>query len=207
VSDSGCGIAPEVRARLFEPFFTTKAHGKGTGLGLAVVDGIIKQSGGWIEVDSEVGAGTTFRIYLPAATPDDDAPAHPPPRRSHNRGHETVLLVEDQPEVREMTRAALERHGYTVLATGGGAEALDLLRARQSPVDVVLTDVVMPGMSGPQLIERVRADRDIAAVYMSGYTADAMARNGVESTDTAFLQKPFTAATLVAKLRQVLDRR
>jgi two-component system cell cycle sensor histidine kinase/response regulator CckA len=208
VSDTGTGMSPEVRARLFEPFFTTKDQGKGTGLGLAVVDGIIKQSGGWVDVDSALGAGTTFRIYLPAAGANPKPqPAADRGRYEQARGHETVLLVEDQAEVREMTRAALERHGYTVLAAGGGAEALDVLRRRDSPIDVVLTDVVMPGMSGPQLIERLREDGEIPAVFMSGYTSDALPRHGLDSDDTGFIQKPFTAATLVAKLRQVLDRR
>jgi PAS domain S-box-containing protein len=206
MSDTGCGMTAETKARLFEPFYTTKAQGKGTGLGLAVVDGIVKQSGGRIDVFSVPGVGTTFHVYLPAVRDHHVAPVTeldaPAPR-----GHETVLLVEDEPAVREMTQAALQRHGYTVLPAASGDEAIRIAQANQGVIKVVLTDVVMPGMSGPQLVEQLREEcPDLAALFMSGYTSDAMLRDGIESGETDFLQKPFSTSALAAKLRQVLDR-
>ena len=206
MSDTGSGMTPETKSRLFEPFYTTKEQGKGTGLGLAVVDGIVKQSGGRIDVYSEPGAGTTLKVYLPA-TQAQDASALPPSDGPPPRGSETVLLVEDEPAVREMTQAALQRHGYTVLPAASGAEALQIARANQGAIDVVLTDVVMPGMSGPQLVERLREDQPrLAALFMSGYTSDAVLRHGIETGEADFLQKPFSASALATKLRQVLDR-
>jgi PAS domain S-box-containing protein len=206
MSDTGCGMTPETRSRLFEPFYTTKAQGKGTGLGLAVVDGIVKQSGGRIDVHSEPGAGTTFKVYLPVTHAHDAAAADSLDGRPL-QGDETVLLVEDEPAVREMTQAALQRHGYTVLPAASGAEALRIAHANQGAINVVLTDVVMPGMSGPQLVERLREEQPrLAALFMSGYTSDAMLRHGIESGKADFLQKPFSTSALAAKLRQVLDR-
>jgi PAS domain S-box-containing protein len=206
MSDTGCGMTAETKARLFEPFYTTKEHGKGTGLGLAVVDGIVKQSGGRIDVYSESGVGTTFKIYLPATHDTDDTAATLVDRRPP-QGNETVLLVEDEPAVREMTQAALQRHGYTVLPAASGAEALRIARANQGAINVVLTDVVMPGMSGPQLVEELRAEHPrLAALFMSGYTSDAVLRHGIETGEADFLQKPFSTSALAAKLRQVLDR-
>jgi len=206
ISDTGCGMTPETKARLFEPFYTTKEQGKGTGLGLAVVDGIVKQSGGRIDVFSAPGAGTTFNVYLPATRePDGGVAATPDIRPPH--GCETVLLVEDEPAVREMTQAALERHGYTVLPASSGAEALRIAGLNQGAINVVLTDVVMPGMSGPQLVEQLREQHPrLAALFMSGYTSDAVLRHGIETGEADFLQKPFSTAALAAKLRQVLDR-
>ena len=203
MSDTGCGMTSETKARLFEPFYTTKGQGKGTGLGLAVVDGIVKQSGGRIDVYSEPGVGTTFKVYLPATESQPvnavaSLDGRPP------RGNETVLLVEDEPAVREMTQAALEKHGYTVLPAASGAEALQIARANQG-ISVVLTDVVMPGMSGPQLVERLREEQPrLAALFMSGYTSDAVLRHGIETGEADFLQKPFSTSALAAKLRQVL---
>jgi two-component system, cell cycle sensor histidine kinase and response regulator CckA len=206
MSDTGSGMTAETRSRLFEPFYTTKEQGKGTGLGLAVVDGIVKQSGGRIDVYSEPGAGTTFKVYLPA-TQAQDTTALPPSDGRVPRGTETVLLVEDEPAVREMTQAALQRHGYTVLPAASGAEALQIARANHGAINVVLTDVVMPGMSGPQLVERLREDQPrLAALFMSGYTSDAVLRHGIETGEADFLQKPFSTSALAIKLRQVLDR-
>jgi PAS domain S-box-containing protein len=206
MSDTGCGMTAETKARLFEPFYTTKGQGKGTGLGLAVVDGIVKQSGGRIDVHSEPGAGTTFNVYLPATHEHDAAAAVPPEGRSV-RGSETVLLVEDEPAVREVTQAALQRHGYTVLPAASGAEALRIARANHGLINVVITDVVMPGMSGPQLVDRLREEHPrLAALFMSGYTSDAMLRHGIETGEADFLQKPFSTSALATKLRQVLDR-
>jgi CheY-like chemotaxis protein len=206
MSDTGSGMTPETKARLFEPFYTTKGQGKGTGLGLAVVDGIVKQSGGRIDVYSEPGVGTTFKVYLPATSDQNEAAAAANEGRPP-RGSETVLLVEDEPAVREMTQAALQRHGYTVLPAASGAEALEIARANHGAISVVLTDVVMPGMSGLQLVERLREDQpSLAALFMSGYTSDAVLRHGIETGEADFLQKPFSTAALAAKLRQVLDR-
>ena len=205
MSDTGCGMTAETKSRLFEPFYTTKGQGRGTGLGLAVVDGIVKQSGGRIDVYSEPRVGTTFQIYLPATQEPDAATAQPD--RRPTQGSETVLLVEDEPAVREMTQAALQRHGYTVLPAASGAEALRIARANQGAINVVLTDVVMPGMSGPQLVEQLREEQPrLAALFMSGYTSDAVLRHGIETGEADFLQKPFSTSALAAKLRQVLDR-
>jgi two-component system cell cycle sensor histidine kinase/response regulator CckA len=207
MSDTGCGMSAETKSRLFEPFYTTKGLGKGTGLGLSVVDGIVKQSGGRIEVHSELGVGTTFKIYLPATAPPTAVDAVGSNARASALGTETVLLVEDETAVREMTRAALQRRGYTVLPAASGAEALEIARENPGRIDVVLTDVVMPGMSGPQLVERLRAEQIVLpALFMSGYTSDAVLRHGIETGETDFLQKPFSPAALAAKLRQVLDR-
>ena len=206
MSDTGSGMTAETKARLFEPFYTTKEQGKGTGLGLAVVDGIVKQSGGCIDVSSAPGVGTTFSVYLPATAERElviDAPA----TGRLPQGSETVLLVEDEPAVRAVTQAALQRHGYTVLPAATGAEALRIARANQGVINVVLTDVVMPGMSGPQLVEQLREEQPgLAALFMSGYTSDAVLRHGIETGQADFLQKPFSTSALAAKLRQVLDR-
>ena len=192
MSDTGCGMTAETKSRLFEPFYTTKGQGKGTGLGLAVVDGIVKQSGGRIDVFSVPGSGHDLPVYLPAAREDDATAASQPDARAP-RGHETVLLVEDEPAVREMTQVALQRHGYTVLPAASGAEAIRIAKANQGAIDVVLTDVVMPGMSGPQLVEQLRADHpNLAALFMSGYTSDAVLRHGIETGEADFLQKPFS---------------
>ena len=206
MSDTGCGIPDESRARLFEPFFTTKPQGKGTGLGLAVADGIVKQSGGWIDVESEVGVGTTFQIYLPAAS-DAAVETVRALEGSPTRGTETVLLVEDETAVRDMARTALESYGYTVLTASNGEDAWRTVAGRRGNVDLLLTDVIMPGVSGPELAERVRRDYPaIAVIFMSGYTSDAV-RQGVHDGEANFVQKPFNTVALATKLRQVLDRR
>jgi PAS domain S-box-containing protein len=207
MSDTGCGVPPELRARLFEPFFTTKPRGKGTGLGLAVADGIVKQSGGWIEVDSEVGVGTTFQIFLPA-TGDPGVETVRSRDGSPTRGTETVLLVEDESAVRDMTHAALEAYGYTVLAASNAEDAWRTLATQHGQIDLLLTDVVMPGVSGPELAARVQQEYPaMAVVFMSGYTSDGVLRQGVETGEADFIQKPFSTAALATKLRQVLDRR
>jgi signal transduction histidine kinase len=206
MSDTGCGIPDELRARLFEPFFTTKPQGKGTGLGLAVADGIVKQSGGWIDVESEVGVGTTFQIYLPAASAATVETVRAL-ELTPSRGTETVLLVEDETAVRDMVRTALESYGYTVLAASNGEDARRTVAARQGNIDLLLTDVIMPGESGPDLAERVRREYPaIAVIFMSGYTSDAV-RQGVHAGEANFVQKPFNTVALATKLRQVLDRR
>jgi PAS domain S-box-containing protein len=203
VTDTGVGIPPEVMANLFEPFFSTKgAHG--TGLGLAVVHGVVKQSGGHVEVASAIGAGTTFRVYLPALTgsraaaKSESTLAPPPP------GTETILLVEDEPSVQALTLQVLRHCGYTVLAASSGAEALAVAAGHR--LDLVVTDVVMPGMSGREVVEKLREqDPWLKVLFVSGYTDDAVVRHGVVEVEVAYLQKPFTPRGLAQKIRDVLD--
>jgi signal transduction histidine kinase len=206
LTDTGTGMAPEVLAHLFEPFFTTKEPGKGTGLGLATVYGIVKQSEGYVSAESVEGHGTTFFVYLPLVDkPVDCVIDTPVPQTLH--GGETILVVEDQPEVREVIRNILERRGYQMLEAHDGASALERLRAQHEPVDLIVTDVVMPGMSGRELIARLD-DRDVhvRVLYMSGYTDDEIVRRGVLDTGIDFLHKPFTREQLLTKIRAVLDR-
>jgi signal transduction histidine kinase/CheY-like chemotaxis protein len=205
ISDTGAGMTPETRSRLFEPFFTTKGQGKGTGLGLAVVDGVVRQSGGYIDVYSEIGHGTTFKIYLPAVESDgrrDERAESGEPAR----GSETILLVEDENALRELTQEILQRRGYTVLPACDATQALQIARDNAGRIDLVLTDVIMPGITGPQLVEQLRHEQpDLPALFMSGYTSDTVLRDDVATGEAHFLQKPFSAAVLAAKLRQVLD--
>jgi len=207
VSDSGVGIPRELQKHIFEPFFTTKEQGKGTGLGLATVYGIVKQSGGYIEVDSEPGRGTTFRIYLPRVDSASPAAERSPRAAAPTGGTETILLVEDEDGVRELARDILRSSGYTVLEGRNGAEGLLLGERHQGALDLLLTDVVMPRMSGRELAERMVSLRpELSVLYMSGYTDDAVIRHGVLGSDTAFLQKPFTPAALVQRVRETLDQ-
>ncbi len=205
VSDTGSGVSPEARAHLFEPFFTTKELGKGTGLGLATVYGIVKQNGGFIYVDSEPGAGTTVRVYLPPVSgpiPTDV----PTVGAALAGGSETVLLVEDEAAVRQFARRALEASGYVVLVAPDGAEALTLADRHEGPIDVLLTDVVMPGIAGPELARRLTERRPtLRVLFCSGYTDDATVLEGVREAGTAFLQKPFAPEDLIRKLREVLS--
>jgi CheY-like chemotaxis protein len=206
VGDTGVGMPPEVQAHIFEPFFTTKGPGKGTGLGLATVYGIVKQSEGYIEVDTEPERGTTFRIYLPRV---DEASAPTRPKAALAQvphGMETILLVEDEEAVRELARDILQANGHTVLDTQHGAEALLTCERHAGPIQLMVTDVVMPKMSGRELAERLAPLRpDMKVLYMSGYTDDAVVRHGVVDSGTAFLQKPFTPDAFARKVREVLD--
>jgi PAS domain S-box-containing protein len=206
-SDDGCGIPAEARQHVFEPFFTTKPQGKGTGLGLATVYGIIKQSGGNIEVYSEEHYGTTFKIYLPAVVGADLTLAQEQATRVPSaRGQETVLLVEDEPGVRLIALLVLESQGYYVLDAAGPEEALRLAADHQGRIDLLLTDVVMPGMNGRELAEEiVRQRADVKVLFMSGYTDDAVFSHGLLYRDVAFLQKPFTPTSLAQRVREVLD--
>ena len=206
VSDTGCGMDPETREQIFEPFFTTKGVGKGTGLGLSTAYGIVKQSLGYICCDSHPGSGAAFTVYLPrhsdAAVESVDSSA----ASGTLTGTEIVLLVEDEPMVRGLARSVLENHGYTVLQAAGGAEAISLLDRHSGPVDLLLTDVSMPGMDGRELAERVLAMRPgIHVLFMSGYTEEAIRRNGVLEPGTSFLAKPFTPSALARKIRSVLS--
>ncbi len=207
VSDTGHGMDAPTRARIFEPFFTTKPAGQGSGLGLATVYGIVKQSGGFIWVYSEVGQGTAFKIYLPEFTgPAAELPARAAPQSP--RGSETVLIVEDETAVRRMAARALAGQGYTVLEAENGAEALELLARTTGPVDLVLTDVVMPRLNGRELGERLAAERpELPVLFMSGYTDDDIVRRGLLHPDAPFLQKPFMPADLARRVREVLDHR
>ncbi len=206
VSDTGLGMSGEVRGRVFEPFFTTKDFGKGTGLGLATVFGVVKQAGGHIRVESEMGRGSAFVVLLPAR---DD-----PPRTSRRatelgapRGSETVLLVEDEDGVRRLARVVLERQGYAVLDAPSAVAALQILDAHAGVIDLLVTDVVMPQMDGRDLADAVRARSPSTRVlFMSGYMDDAVKRHGVGALSEAFLQKPFTPALLARKVRDVLDQ-
>src|ERR1700690_1452244 len=207
VSDTGKGIPPEVRSRLFEPFFTTKERGKGTGLGLSTVYGIVKQSGGEIWVYSEPAKGTTFKIYLPRVADDEPQRTREAEPSPVERGDETVLLAEDEPGVRALAREVLRQHGYRVLEAMDVNDALRICREHPESIDLLLTDVVMPIMSGRELAERVAEIRpEIKVLYMSGYTENIVVNHGVTSIDKEFLQKPFTPRSLARKVRESLDR-
>ena len=207
VTDSGVGMSEETKRQIFEPFFTTKGQGQGTGLGLAVVLGVVKQNPGHIEVNSELERGTSFKIYLPpvestAGTADG---FHEPARRL--QGTETILLVEDEAVLRNATRQVLQRYGYTVLEAENGDEALDVAARYRETIHLLVTDVVMPGLGGRVLAERLLALRpDVKVLFLSGYTDDAIVRHGVAQDQVAFLQKPFSPVSLGKKVRAVLDR-
>jgi signal transduction histidine kinase/CheY-like chemotaxis protein len=206
VRDTGVGMDGLIKAHLFEPFFTTKGPGKGTGLGLATVYGIVTQSGGAIRVESEPGQGATFTIELPRVDAPADLPTDPGIAGAAPQGFETVLLVEDELEVRGLARDILRQQGYTILESADGDEALRIGREHAGPIHLLVTDVVMPLMGGRELADRLRAGRrETKVLYVSGYTDDAILRQGVSETGTAFLPKPFTASALAHKVRQVLD--
>jgi CheY-like chemotaxis protein len=206
ISDTGAGMTAETMSHIFEPFFTTKPRGEGTGLGLATVYGIVNQSGGTIEVTSEPEQGTTFRVYFPVAVRRAPRPAEAPARSAPVGGGETILLAEDQAEVRALARKVLGRHGYTVLEARSGAEALRIVKDHRGPIHLLLTDVVMPEMGGRELVAALhRTHPHIPVLYASGYTDDAVARHGVVDPTLAFIHKPFTPKSLLAKVREVLD--
>jgi two-component system cell cycle sensor histidine kinase/response regulator CckA len=204
VSDTGVGMSDETLAHMFEPFFTTKERGRGTGLGLATVYGIVKQSGGSVWVYSEVGKGTTFKIYLPVV--EEDVEVEPIPAEPASlAGSETVLLVEDEKSVRALSRSILERYGYTVLEAGSGKEGLEVAHDYSLPIHLVLTDVVMPEMGGTDLASQLETLRPgVRVLYMSGYTDEAIFRHGLLKKGRSFLQKPFTPETLARKVREAL---
>jgi PAS domain S-box-containing protein len=206
VADTGVGMTPETKAHIFEPFFTTKEQGKGTGLGLATVYGIVKQSEGFIWVYSELGQGSVFKIYLPIVNEGLSHKGVAKVGPDSSVGTETILLVEDEDGVRSPARLALSSAGYQVLDVKDGKSALAVCSSFEGPIHLLLTDVVMPQMSGPEVASKVAANRPgIRVLYMSGYTDDAVVRHGVLSHDMPFIQKPFSPATLRQKIRQVLN--
>ena len=207
VNDTGCGMDEQTRSRIFEPFFTTKAVGHGTGLGLATVYGIVKQSNGFIWVSSQVGEGTSFKIYLPLLDQAPEVYAGNLSSEAPAGGTETILLAEDAAAVRVAARQILERYGYTVIEAPNGTVALSTAQ-RVATIDLLLTDVVMPEMSGRELAEQFVSLRPGAKVlFMSGYTDDAIIRRAVLRPGAAYLQKPFSPDTLARKVREVLDSR
>jgi len=220
VSDTGTGIPPEIIDKIFEPFFSTKEVGKGTGLGLSTVYGIVKQTGGFIFLESEVGRGTTFRIFLPRHVPDAaeladaaaaarpvptavaEAPAKP---ATDLTGHGTILLVEDEEGLRALNARGLSSRGYTVLEAGNGLEAINVLEGRSGVVDLVVSDVVMPEMDGPTLLKELRKrNPDLKIIFVSGYAEDAFEKNLPERGQFAFLPKPFTLKQLVAAVKETM---
>jgi PAS domain S-box-containing protein len=209
VADTGTGISRENLGKIFDPFFTTKPVGQGTGLGLATVYGIVKQTGGFIMVDSEVGKGTTFRIYLPRHRIDANAPVVAEPASTAPRdvtGQDTILLVEDEEAVRSFAARALKMRGYSVLEASGGEEALEIVKTSKAPIHLLITDVVMPNMDGPTLVRAVkRIKPEMAVIFMSGYAEEAFRRNDEKAEDLHFLPKPFGLKQLAAKVKEVLS--
>ena len=207
VADTGCGIDRKTQARVFDPFFTTKELGKGTGLGLAMVYGIVKQSGGFIWVYSEVGKGATFKVYLPRVEREATRQTRPNPDHAPQRGTETILLAEDSESLREIAREYMESLGYTVLEARSGKEALKRSCEFEGEIHLFLTDVVMPELNGRELADEVLSKRPgIKVLFSSGYTDDAVVRHGVLEPNVAFLQKPYRPKAFARKIREVLDR-
>lgn len=207
VSDTGEGIAPEVMDHLFDPFFTTKEVGKGTGLGLAMIYGAIKQNNGHVEIISELGEGATVRLYLPRVEEEASRPKEKVIEKTVPGGNETVLVAEDERALLDTCRYVLERQGYTVLTAQNPKEALEIAEKHPGEIDLLLTDVVMPDMDGKKLAEKLQAMRpSLKMLFMSGYTADVMAQHGILDQETIFIQKPFTFTGLAEKVREVLDK-
>jgi CheY-like chemotaxis protein len=208
VTDTGCGMDEETQSHVFEPFFTTKAEGKGTGLGLATVYGVVKQTNGYISVDSVVGQGTSFNVYLPRIEEAMAAMTSSKDSSEAARGSETILLVEDAKTLRDLARELLEANGYTVLDAANGPDAIRIAEEYHSPIHILLTDVVMPGMDGRALADRItRICTGIKVVYMSGYTDDFIVHLGVLDSGVTLIQKPFTREDLLGKVREILGTR
>jgi two-component system cell cycle sensor histidine kinase/response regulator CckA len=216
ISDTGTGIAPEIVDKIFEPFFSTKEVGKGTGLGLSTVYGIVKQTGGFIYVDSEPGKGTTFHIFLPrhhaeqevqpdsAAAAAKETPADAKPRADLT-GQGTILLVEDEEGLRSLNARGLRSRGYSVIEASNGLEALEALEEKNGAVDLVVSDVVMPEMDGPTLLKMMRGKNpDLKIIFVSGYAEDAFEKSLPENQQFAFLPKPFTLSQLVAAVKETM---
>ena len=208
VTDTGIGMDADTKSRIFEPFFTTKPVEQGTGLGLATVYGIVKQSGGEIWVYSELGRGTTFKVFLPRLAEIEDAEHVELPKKTATGGTETILLAEDEDSIRSVAQRILERAGYTVLTAKNGRDAGAAAEVYEGPIHLLITDMVMPIMNGKQLAERLRSTRpDMRVLFLSGYTDTVVARQGLMHNHAHFLQKPFSAETLARKIREILDAR
>ncbi|HEX7938441.1 MAG TPA: response regulator, partial [Gemmatimonadaceae bacterium] len=206
VRDTGSGMTEDVRSRVFEPFFTTKPPGQGTGLGLSTAYGIVKQSGGYIDVESAPSAGTTFTVMLPLASEPATVPPALPVFADMAPMHGTILLVEDEAAVRDATRRMLGRHGFTVVEAANGVDAMDLFERQGDTIDIVLTDVVMPGMGGADLVRGLRQRHPgLRVLFMSGYTQGALDLSEIDETTTRFLNKPFTYDQLLATLQALLQ--
>jgi two-component system cell cycle sensor histidine kinase/response regulator CckA len=206
VSDTGVGMDEDIRERIFEPFLKTKKTGKGTGLGLAIVYGIVKQHEGYINVHSEPGEGTTFKIYLPQVEDDgikmEIAGAKVPPR-----GSEIVLLAEDEPMVRTLTKSVLEEFGYTVIEAEDGADAVDKFQENKDRIQLIVLDVIMPRKNGKEAYDIIKSIRpDIKALFMSGYAGDILSSRGILNEKLCFVSKPLTQSVLLQKVREVLDK-
>jgi signal transduction histidine kinase len=207
VTDTGSGMSSDVLPQIFEPFFTTKGPGKGTGLGLSMVYGFLQQSGGHVTVESDVGRGTAFSLYLPRLAEDVRAASAPTATAASSGGSEIVLLVEDAGSLREMIREILTESGYRILEADTAERALEIAGAHEGPIDLLLTDVVMPGIGGAELAHRLHPRRPATRVlFMSGYTDDVMVQRGVLAADAALIQKPFSSTALLGKIREALDR-
>jgi len=207
VSDTGTGMTRDVASRAFDPFFTTKPPGKGSGLGLSTSYGIVKQGRGHIAVYSEPGIGTTVAVYLPRVHPQDDPETLPVELAEPGDGTEAILVVEDEIPVRDVVLRSLRSRGYEVLEAEDGAAALELLEGHEGEIDLLLTDVVLPGIGGRELAEQVVEKRPgVGVLFMSGYTDDVILHHNLRSADFDLLQKPFTAISLATKVREVLDR-
>jgi len=207
VQDTGCGMPPEIKARVFEPFFTTKGVGKGTGLGLATVYGIVKQHQGWIDVESQLGVGTTFKVFLPANPRSIAVPEQTPVDLRARGGTETILLVEDEPALRGLANLVLRRYGYRVLEAGTGVEALSVWEEHKGQIDLLLTDMVMPeGLTGRELAKQLQARQPgLKVIYSSGYSLDSEGTSFRLREAPSFLQKPYRPQKLVQAVRDVLD--
>jgi two-component system cell cycle sensor histidine kinase/response regulator CckA len=221
VSDSGTGIPPDILDKIFEPFFSTKEVGKGTGLGLSTVYGIIKQTGGFIYPESELGKGTRFRIFLPRHHAEETAVAPPgivaaggpvageeaaKQAPADDTGRGTILLVEDEEGLRGLNARGLSSRGYTVLEAGNGVEAIEVLEAQEGEIDIVVSDVVMPEMDGPSLLKELRRrNPELKIIFVSGYAEEAFAKNLPEGQQFAFLAKPFTLKQLVAAVKETMS--
>jgi two-component system, cell cycle sensor histidine kinase and response regulator CckA len=206
-SDTGCGIPAENLSRIFEPFFTTKEIGKGTGLGLATVYGIVKQHQGWIEVESAVGKGTTFRIYIPYVGTAQSEVEKPATQVTVRGGTETILLVEDEHPVRELVASILQNYGYKILQAATGAEAIEVWRKNKDEIALLLTDLIMPGgMNGRELAEKLWVEQpDLKVIFTSGYSADIVGKDFKLESDLNFLQKPYQTQVLALTVRRCLD--
>jgi len=207
VTDTGIGMTADTVAHIFEPFYTTKESGQGTGLGLSTVYGIVKQSGGYIWVYSELGKGTTFKVYLPRVKDAVEVSVAETPASTTHKGYETILLVEDEPAVRELTQIVLTARGYTVIEALTPEDAVRLAVNKGAEIHLLLTDVVMPGISGRELAKRLTGlYPNLRVLYMSGYTYNVIAQDGTLEEGISFLQKPFTPHVLAQRVREVLDR-